>query len=171
MKIIPAPLDYNPMAAAAAMAGMAGAVPVPGITAPAMVEERIDVDADDGGGMKLTAQHRMALMTRLAANAGIEVPQAPTFGGPAFGGGAPGGGGLNGTQQVAAELAMEQGVLGPASPIPTQCLLLKNMFDPAEESGAGWDEEIAQDVREECSKFGNVEFVHVDAASKVRLNN
>ena len=45
------------------------------------------------------------------------------------------------------------------------------MFDPAEESGAGWDEEIAQDVREECSKFGNVEFVHVDAASKVRLNN
>lgn len=29
-------------------------------------------------------------------------------------------------------LAMEQGILGPASPIPTQCLLLKNMFDPKE---------------------------------------
>ena len=25
-----------------------------------------------------------------------------------------------------------QGVLGPASPIPTSCLLLKNLFDPAE---------------------------------------
>jgi len=25
-----------------------------------------------------------------------------------------------------------QGILGPASPIPTQCVLLKNMFDPAE---------------------------------------
>ena len=25
-----------------------------------------------------------------------------------------------------------QGVLGPSSPVPTQCLLLKNMFDPAE---------------------------------------
>ena len=32
----------------------------------------------------------------------------------------------------AAALALEQGVLGPASPIPTQCLLLKNMFNPAE---------------------------------------
>lgn len=29
-------------------------------------------------------------------------------------------------------LAMEQGILGPSSPIPTQCLLLKNMFDPKE---------------------------------------
>lgn len=29
-------------------------------------------------------------------------------------------------------LAMEQGILGPSSPIPTQCLLLKNMFDPRE---------------------------------------
>ena len=29
-------------------------------------------------------------------------------------------------------LALEQGILGPSSPIPTQCLLLKNMFDPKE---------------------------------------
>lgn len=29
-------------------------------------------------------------------------------------------------------LALEQGVLGPASPIPTPCVLLKNMFDPAQ---------------------------------------
>lgn len=159
MKISPAPLDYNPMAAGA---GMAGAMPMPGFIAPSVVEERIDVDADDGGGMKLTAQHRMALMTRLAVNAGIEMPQAPTFGGPGAGG-APFGGA---TQQVANELALEQGVLGPASPIPTQCLLLKNMFDPAEETQPGWDEEIAQDVREECGKFGRVDFVHVDAASK-----
>ena len=35
-------------------------------------------------------------------------------------------------QANAQALALEQGVLGPASPIPTQCLLLKNMFDPAE---------------------------------------
>ncbi len=34
--------------------------------------------------------------------------------------------------QIPAALAMEQGMLGPASPIPTQCLLLKNMFNPAE---------------------------------------
>lgn len=35
-------------------------------------------------------------------------------------------------QANAQALALEQGVLGPASPIPTQCLLLKNMFNPAE---------------------------------------
>jgi hypothetical protein len=35
-------------------------------------------------------------------------------------------------QAGAQALALEQGVLGPASPIPTQCLLLKNMFNPAE---------------------------------------
>ena len=29
-------------------------------------------------------------------------------------------------------LSLEQGILGPSSPIPTQCLLLKNMFDPKE---------------------------------------
>lgn len=33
---------------------------------------------------------------------------------------------------AAQALSMEQGILGPASPIPTQCLLLKNMFDPKE---------------------------------------
>ncbi len=34
--------------------------------------------------------------------------------------------------QVPSAVALEQGLLGPASPIPTQCLLLKNMFNPAE---------------------------------------
>ena len=29
-------------------------------------------------------------------------------------------------------LQLEQGILGPASPIPSPCLLLKNMFNPSE---------------------------------------
>ncbi|KAJ3306507.1 hypothetical protein HDV03_005117 [Kappamyces sp. JEL0829] len=33
------------------------------------------------------------------------------------------------------------------------CVLLKNMFDPAEESGSHWVREIEADVAEECSKF------------------
>lgn len=98
-----------------------------GLPGPAvMVEERLDTDADDGGGMKLSAQSRVALMSRLAANAGIEVPQLPA----SFGGAAvlpPAAAAL-----VPPELAMQQGMLGPASPIPTQSLLLKNMFDPEE---------------------------------------
>ena len=38
-------------------------------------------------------------------------------------------------------------MLGPSSPIPTPCLLLKNMFDPAEETEPNWDEEIGQDTK------------------------
>ena len=41
------------------------------------------------------------------------------------------------------------------------------MFDPAEETEPNWDEEIAEDVKGECSKFGTVTFIHVDRDSKV----
>lgn len=50
-------------------------------------------------------------------------------------------------------------MLGPASPIPTQCILLKNMFDPAEEEARGepnWPAEVENDVRDECARFGQV---------------
>jgi hypothetical protein len=36
------------------------------------------------------------------------------------------------------------------------------------ETAPDWDQEIAGDVREECSKYGPVTFVHVDRDSKVR---
>jgi hypothetical protein len=66
-------------------------------------------------------------------------------------------------------LALQQGVLGPASPIPTQALLVKNMFDPAEESKAdpAFDVEIAADVRGECGKWGEVLHIFVDKHSQV----
>lgn len=122
--------------------------------AQGMVEERIDVDADDGGGMKLSAQSRANLMNRLAANAGIEVPKMPDF-----------------AKSVASpvetdETELMQGVLGPASPIPTPCVLLKNAFDPAQETEPCWNEDIQSDIRDECSKFGRVLFLHLDKDSK-----
>ena len=60
-----------------------------------------------------------------------------------------------------------QGALGPASPIPTPCLLLQNMFDPAAETGpvAEWSAEIEADVREECGRFGRVLHASADPAS------
>ncbi|KAJ3370162.1 hypothetical protein HDU91_006568 [Kappamyces sp. JEL0680] len=45
------------------------------------------------------------------------------------------------------------------------CVLLKNMFDPAEESGSHWVREIEADVAEECSKFGKVKHIAVDPKS------
>ena len=120
------------------------------------IEERIDVDADDGGGMKLSAQSRVELMNKLAANAGIEVPKMPqSFILP-----------NNTNNDKDDDVALLQGVLGPASPIPTTCVLVKNAFDPSQETDPSWDEEIANDIRDECSKFGQVLFVHVDKDSR-----
>jgi RNA-binding protein 39 len=67
------------------------------------------------------------------------------------------------------DLSLQQGLLGPASPIPTQCLLLKNMFDASQQTEPNWVNEVAEDVREECSKFGAVLHVHVDKSSQVRV--
>jgi RNA-binding protein 23/39 len=119
------------------------------------VEERIDVDADDGGGLRLSAQSRVELMNKLAANAGIEVPKLPqTWIGQ-----------NKGDDSKDDDISLVQGVLGPASPIPTTCVLIKNAFDPTEENEPSWDEDIRGDIREECSKFGDVLFVHVDKDS------
>ena len=45
---------------------------------------------------------------------------------------------------------------------PSTCFMLKNMFDPAEETDPNWDVEIKEDVMEESGKFGNIEHCHVE---------
>ncbi|GAB4822034.1 hypothetical protein N2152v2_009080 [Parachlorella kessleri] len=142
------------------------------VAAAEPVQERLDADADDGGGLKLTSQARAALMSRLATNAGLAPPTLPTA--------------LNPVPVVPAvpvqpqvlvpsAVTLEQGLLGPASPIATQCLLLKNMFNPAEETEPTWDQDIAVDVKEECEKYGPVEHIHVDRNSQgfvyLKFNN
>ena len=39
------------------------------------------------------------------------------------------------------------------------------MFDPAQESEPEWDEDIAEEMRDESSKYGRLLHVHVDKAS------
>ncbi|WIA17274.1 hypothetical protein OEZ85_014144 [Tetradesmus obliquus] len=124
-------------------------------------------DLDDGD-FRLNTQTRAALMNRLANSAGM---------GPASGGLAAAAAAAN--PLLAApmvpgmpgavpgmDLSLDQGLLGPPSPIPTQCLLLKNMFDAAQQAEAGWAEEVEDDVREECGKLGQVLHVFVDRSSK-----
>jgi len=61
---------------------------------------------------------------------------------------------------------MEQGLLGAPSPIPTECLLLKNLFDPTTETEEDWHLDIAEDVKEECGKHGPVDHIFVDKDSR-----
>lgn len=127
------------------------------VDAPTATVSELDEDEEN---FKLNSQARAALMNRLANSAGLQpsalpqLPAAPQILQPQI-------------PTITNPMYLEQGVLGPASPKPTPCLLLKNMFDPTESQGEpGWDEEIAADVKEECSKFGIVNHIHVDPKSQ-----
>ncbi|PJF16800.1 hypothetical protein PSACC_03374 [Paramicrosporidium saccamoebae] len=50
---------------------------------------------------------------------------------------------------------------GLASTRPSPCVLLQYMYDPSVETAPDWEVEIADEVREECSKFGRVIHLHV----------
>ncbi|KAF1892611.1 hypothetical protein Lal_00011079 [Lupinus albus] len=49
--------------------------------------------------------------------------------------------------------------------VPSECLLLKNMFDPSTETDPDFDLDIKEDVEEECSKYGRVKHIYVDKKS------
>lgn len=107
----------------------------------------LDTDEMDRSGIDLGATGRLQLMFKLAEGAGLAVPQA-------------------------AANALLASVPQPPAPIveetpqiATQCFLLVNMFDPATETNMNWDQEIQDDVVEECNKHGGVLHVYVDVAS------
>merc|ERR1712004_183588 len=80
---------------------------------------------------------------------------------------------LPGTATVAAAAAaaqhaaqrQQQQLATTNPPIATQCFMLTNMFEPAKETEPGWDQEIRDDVIEECNKYGGVLHIHVDKAA------
>ncbi|ESW31791.1 hypothetical protein PHAVU_002G268000 [Phaseolus vulgaris] len=119
-----------------------------------------DLD-DDEGGLTLNAHSRALLMQRLAgadisASMGMSVvngsvPAQQTVSLPI---GAP----------VLPAQVMPTPVVEPVGS-PSECLLLKNMFDPTTESEPDFDIDIKEDVEEECSKYGRVKHIFVDKKS------
>ena len=136
-------------------------------TMQAPVESVGELD-ENGAGFKLDSRSRAALMARLAGQ-DKEVDKAFTIDPKT---------GLPATADTikpiddpgeALPLAAQpisQGVLDPGSPIPTPCLLLKNLFDPAEETDPEWWLDIAEDVKGECEKFGGITHAYVDKDSQ-----
>ncbi|KAJ1398577.1 Splicing factor, RBM39-like [Sesbania bispinosa] len=125
-----------------------------------------DLD-DDEGGLTLNAHSRALLMQRLA---GSDIPTS--IGVPAVNGSVP-------VQQAFSLPIGNPGII-PAPVLPTQvvptpvvepvgspseCLLLKNMFDPSTETEPDFDIDIKEDVEEECSKYGRVKHIYVDKRS------
>jgi RNA-binding protein 39 len=109
------------------------------------------LDADEGGaGMALNSTSRMALMAKLGANAGLTVPTMPLMAQPA-------------PMMMAAPLAPAvNSVVPPVNGVPSVNVLVCNMFDPATETEPEWDLDIREDMLEECSKYGQVDTVHVE---------
>ena len=111
---------------------------------------------DERAGFDLGATGRLALMAKLAEGTGMKVPESARAA-------------LYGVQEapqqrvnVAPKQQQEQSNLPP---IATQCFMLSNMFDPITERDPHWDQEIRDDVIEECNKHGGVAHIYVDKAS------
>lgn len=49
--------------------------------------------------------------------------------------------------------------------VPSECILLKNMFDPKNETYEDFDVDIKEDVEGECSKFGKLKHIFVEKNS------
>ncbi|GAA0146476.1 RNA splicing factor [Lithospermum erythrorhizon] len=130
-----------------------------------------DFDDDEGGGLALNAQSRALLMQKLDRT-GFASSVVGTIGAPALNGAAtsqlttamP----MAGTTAIPTPILRSQVLTSmPPEPIgnPSECLLLKNMFDPATETDPEFDLDIKDDVYEECSKYGHVKHIHVDKNS------
>ncbi|PPD97594.1 hypothetical protein GOBAR_DD05378 [Gossypium barbadense] len=125
-----------------------------------------DFDDDEGGGLALNAQSRALLMQKLDRS-GIATSITSSLGVPLVNGSAPN---QQATLPVNGQGAFPAPVLQPImsttalEPIgqPSECLLLKNMFDPATETEPDFDLDIKEDVEEECSKYGRVKHIYVD---------
>ncbi|CAK9167773.1 unnamed protein product [Ilex paraguariensis] len=126
-----------------------------------------DFDDDDGGGLALNAQSRALLMQKLDRS-GIASSVAGSVGTPMLNGSSqqPISLPINGPAAVPGQVFPAQ-IITALEPIgsPSECLLLKNMFDPATESDPEFDMDIKEDVEEECSKYGRVKHIYVDKNS------
>ncbi|XP_011657783.1 RNA-binding protein 39 isoform X2 [Cucumis sativus] len=137
------------------------------IGAQESVAKSNDLDDDEGGGLALNAQSRALLMQKLDRT-GIATSIAGSLGAPVLNGSAPNQRStslpVNGQAAVAAPVLPANFTPPVLQSVgsPSECLLLKNMFDPSTETAPDFDMEIKEDVEEECSKYGRVKHIYVD---------
>uniref|UniRef100_A0A5B6ZBK4 RRM domain-containing protein n=2 Tax=Davidia involucrata TaxID=16924 RepID=A0A5B6ZBK4_DAVIN len=144
-----------------------------------------DFDDDEGGGLSLNARSRALLMQKLDRSGtgssitgslgtpvvnspGLVLPTTPILGAapavsplvaPLVQPSVPALAGLPAAGlSVPAVTVPSVDTIG----VPSECLLLKNMFDPKSEMEPDFDLDIKDDVQEECSKFGPLKHIYVD---------
>lgn len=141
-----------------------------------------DLDDDEGGGLALNAHSRALLMQKLdrsgTATSVVSTMTTPTVNNPVLP--LPTASVLGFPNAVAPLIQSSLPAIGalPGSAIgnaavpsidtigvPSECLLLKNMFDPSVETEPDFDLDIKEDVQDECSKYGKVKHIFVDKNS------
>lgn len=142
---------------------------------------QLDTDEMDRAGIDLGATGRLQLMAKLAEGTGFEIPSyaaqalnnlshtSVTLGGTSLAQSA------QSLQTGAAQAALASvtataqapptSAVTAAPPIATQCFMLSNMFEPLTEIRTTWDQEIRDDVIDECNKHGGVLHIYVDKNS------
>ncbi|VDK45286.1 unnamed protein product [Gongylonema pulchrum] len=116
---------------------------------PQLPQRTLDTDEADRRGIDLGTSGRLHLMAKLAEGSGLELPKSAK-------------------EMLAQNQQQLEGVTVGGTPIPpiaTQCFMLSNMFDPTQETGDTWADEVRDDVIEECAKNGGVLHIFVDKAS------
>lgn len=112
---------------------------------------RLDNERVDKGGVPLSATARASLMASLAASHGTTVPAAVSL--------LAGSGSLiPPTDSNGSSPQVQASLMTP----PTECLLIRNMFDPRKETEEDWDLDVRDEFIEEGSKFGPLVHVFVD---------
>ncbi|XP_059836947.1 RNA-binding protein 39a isoform X3 [Mobula hypostoma] len=151
----------------------------------------LDSDELERTGIDLGTTGRLQLMARLAEGTGLQIPPAAqqalqmsgnislgtmaavTEQGDVWSRVVLGEPKLNINEQVIdlqTRIIQQTEALNPpvtvnAPPIATQCFQLSNMFNPQSEDDPAWDQEIRDDVIEECNKHGGVIHIFVDKNS------
>ncbi|CAN6438879.1 unnamed protein product [Victoria cruziana] len=127
-----------------------------------------DFDDDDGGGLSLNARSRAMLMQKLDRT-GTATSIVGSLGTSLLNGATPVQPPILPFQEqpVLSTSGLSNVALPAVEPIgiPSECLLLKNMFDPSSETEPDFDLDIKEDVQEECSNFGAVKHIFVDKKS------
>ncbi|CAL1539372.1 unnamed protein product [Lymnaea stagnalis] len=140
---------------------------------------QLDTDEMDRAGIDLGATGRLQLMAKLAEGTGFQIPHyaANALNNLTHAAGSIGGipinphaplplqAGLQANLAATPGAAVAQHIQLAAPPIATQCFMLSNMFEPATETRTNWDQEVRDDVIDECNKHGGVLHLYVDKNS------
>ncbi|XP_022896694.1 RNA-binding protein 39-like isoform X2 [Olea europaea var. sylvestris] len=144
-----------------------------------------DFDDIEGNGLSLNAHSRALLMQKLdrtgiassiagslgtpiGNSPGLSVPTAPVLGVAPVDPSLTASLGQAPVPALAGLAAAGLSVPAAAVPsidtigVPSECLLLKNMFDPKLEAEPDFDLDIKEDVQDECLKFGTLKHIYVD---------